>query len=145
MQRNFAKNKSTVFDSFSFQGFLDVYYLGLVLKMCIDKNVVNQLIHFSSQDVMSFYEFSNLYAEIFHQPKELISRGKWPMQLMKGSGNKNKDECYYYKLDILNLEGLLKIKMPTIKESLEFTYSRFHGPKQVSKTSTNQGEELSFI
>jgi dTDP-4-dehydrorhamnose reductase len=64
---------------------------------------------------------------------------------MKGSVNKNKDDYYYYKLDILNLEGLLKIKMPTVRESLEFTYSRLHGTKHVPKNVTSSGDGVSFI
>jgi len=51
----------------------------------------------------------------------------------------------YFKLDLLNVESLLKIKMPTIKESLEFTYRRFDGPKQISKSVSNKGEGVSFV
>ncbi len=144
-QRNFIKNKSTQCDDFSVQGFLDIYYLGLVVKMCIDKNVVNRLVHFSSQDTVSYYEFAQTYCEIFRQSGELLNKGKWNLPMLKGSENKNKDDHFYYKLDILNLEGLLKIKMPTVRESLEFTYSRFHGTKHAPKNVTNKSEGISFI
>lgn len=145
LQRNFIKNKSTMYDDFSTQGFIDVYYLGLILKMCIDKNLVNRLVHFSSQDMMSYYEFAKLYCEVFRQSNELITKGKWTLPINKGSENKNKDDRFYYKLDVLNLEGILKIKMPTVSESLHFTYSRFNGTKNVPKNITNKGEGVSFI
>jgi dTDP-4-dehydrorhamnose reductase len=144
-QRNFIKNKSTVCDNFSIQGFLDIYYLGLVVKMCIDKNVVNRLIHFSSQDTMSYFDFAKHYCEVYRQSEELVVSGKWNLPKMKGSVNKNKDDYYYYKLDILNLEGLLKIKMPTVRESLEFTYSRWNGTKHSAKNITSAGDGVSFI
>jgi dTDP-4-dehydrorhamnose reductase len=145
LQRNLIKNKSIMCDNFSMQGFLDVYYLGLVVKMCIDKNVVNRLMHFSSQDTISYYEFAQTYCEIFRQPNELITKGKWNLPIMKGSANKNKDDSFHYKLDILNLEGLLKIKMPTVRQSLEFTHARFYGAKHVAQNKTDKGEGVSFI
>ena len=144
-QRNLVKNINTTFDSFSMMGFIDIDYLGLVVKMCIDKNIVNRLIHFATQDTVSHYEFANMYCEIFHQSEELITKGRWFMPMMKGTGNKNKDDGFYYKLDILNLEGLLKIKMPTVRQSLEFTYDRFHGSKSIVKSTANTGEGISFI
>jgi dTDP-4-dehydrorhamnose reductase len=144
-QRNFIKNKNMVCDDFSNQGFVDIYYLALVLKICIDKNVVNRLVHFSSQDSMTYYEFAKTYCELFRQSEDMITKGKWNLPLLKGTENKNKDDRFYYKLDILNIEGILKIKMPTIKESLEFTYSRFYGTKHIPKTVTSKGEGISFI
>jgi dTDP-4-dehydrorhamnose reductase len=144
-QKNIINNKSMMCDSFSMQGFLDVYYLGFVLKMCIDKNIVNRLIHFSSQDMMTYYEFVKQYSEVFYQSNELVSKGKWSLPIMKGNENKNADDNYYFKLDILNLEGLLKIKMPTIRESLEFTYKRYYGAKHISKSVGSKGDAVTFI
>jgi dTDP-4-dehydrorhamnose reductase len=67
------------------------------------------------------------------------------LPLIKGSENKNKDDHFYYKLEVLNLEGILKIKLPTIRESLEFTYSRFGGLKNIAKSSTSKGEGVTFV
>jgi dTDP-4-dehydrorhamnose reductase len=50
-----------------------------------------------------------------------------------------------FKLDIINIEGVLKIKMPTVRESLEFTYSRFKGEKNITKKVKNKGDGVSFI
>ena len=57
----------------------------------------------------------------------------------------NKIENPNFKLDVVNAEGVLKIKMPTIRESLEFTYNRLHGEKVVGKLVRNRGDGISFI
>ena len=146
LQKNLKNNTSAIYDNFVHQGFLDIYYLGMVLKMCIDKNVANRLIHFSSQDIMTYYEFSKLYCEIFNESDGLINKGKWHFPIAKGSNVEKLEEHQYFKLDILNIEGLLKIKMPTIRESLEFTHKRFHGSKDANKAvKNNKGDGVSFI
>jgi dTDP-4-dehydrorhamnose reductase len=145
LQRNIKNNQPAIYDDFVHQGFLDIYYLGMVLKMCIDKNVTNRLVHFSSQDTMTYYEFAKLYAEIFHESDGLINKGKWHLPILKSTSVERVDEHLHYKIDVLNIEGLLKIKMPTIRESLEFTLKRFNGNRQAAKGVTNKGEGVSFI
>lgn len=145
LQKYLKNNKGAIYDDFVHQGFLDVYYLGMILKMCIDKNVTNRLVHFSTQDTMTYFEFSKLYCEIFNESDGLINKGKWPFPIAKGSNIEKLEEHLHYKLDVLNIEGLLKIKMPTIRESMEFTYKRFNGSKHVLKAVTNKGEGISFI
>lgn len=145
MQKNIKNSQSAIYDDFVHQGFIDIYYLGMILKMCIDKNVTNRLLHISSQDTMTNYEFAKLYCEIFNESDGLINKGKWPFPISKGANIEKLEEHLYYKLDILNIEGLLKIKMPTIRESMEFTYKRFNGSKHTGKGITNKGEGVSFI
>lgn len=145
MQKNLINNQNAIYDDFVHQGFMDIFYLGMILKMCIDKNVTNRLIHFCTQDTMTYYQFANLYCQIFNESDGLISKGKWPFPIAKGANLEKLEEHLYYKLDVLNIEGLLKIKMPTIKESLEFTYKRFHGIKHIGKTVASKGEGISFI
>jgi dTDP-4-dehydrorhamnose reductase len=145
LQKNIKNNQGVLYDDFVHQGFLDIYYLGMILKMCIDKNVSNRLIHFSSQDTMTYYEFSKLYCEIFNESDGLVNKGKWHFPIAKGANLEKLEENLYFKLDILNIEGLLKIKMPTIRESIEFTYKRFNGSKHVSKSITNKGDGISYI
>ena len=145
LQRKIKNNQSAVYDNYVQQGFVDIYYLGMVLKMCIDKNISNRLIHFSTQDSMSFYEFARNYAEVFNESDGLINSGKWHFPILKSSSVERVNEHLYYKLDVLNLEGLLKIKMPTIRESLELTLKRFNGNKNPSKGIVNKSEGLSFI
>jgi len=145
LQKNLKSNVSDVYDDFLHQGFLDIYYLGMVMKMCIDKNVTNRLIQFCSQDLMTHYEFSKSYCEVFNESDGLINKGKWHLPIAKGANLEKLEEVQYFKLDVLNIEGLLKIKMPTIRESMEFTYKRFNGTKDAHKTIKNQGEGVSFI
>lgn len=146
LQKNLKSNVATVYDDFSHMGFLDIYYLGMVVKMCIDKNVTNRLVHFSSQDTMTHYEFAKLYCEIFNESDALIDKGKWHFPIAKGANIEKKEDHHYFKLDVLNIEGLLKIKMPTIRESLEFTRKRFHGEKDSQKsTKSKSGDGISFI
>lgn len=143
MQKNFRDSVSAVYDDFSHQGFIDVYYLAMVLKICLDKNISNRLLQFSSQDVMTHYEFAKIYCEIFHESEGLVSKGKWPVPYLKGAHPPG--EISRFKMDVLNIEGLLKIKMPTIRESLEFTYQRYHGEKIITKQVNTKGEGISFI
>ena len=145
LQKNVKNNQGVVYDNFVHQGFLDVYYLGMILKMCIDKNVTNRLVHLSSQDTMTHFEFAKLYCEVFKESDGLINNGKWLFPIAKGSSLEKIEEHLYYKLDVLNIEGLLKIKMPTITESMEFTFKRFNGSKDAHKAVKNKGEGISFI
>jgi len=145
MQKNIRNNNSAIYDNFVYQGYLDIYYLGMILKMCIDKNVVNRLIHFSSQDTMTNYEFTKLYCEIFNESLGMVDPGKWHFPIAKGTNTEKREEKIYFKLDVLNIEGLLKIKMPTIKESMEFTYKRYNGTKQLVKTVSNKGDGISYV
>lgn len=145
LQKNIKNNQGAVYDAFVHQGFMDVYYLGMILKMCIDKNVSNRLVHFCTQDTMTNYDFAKIYCEIFNESDGLINKGKWLFPIAKGANIEKREEHLHYKLDILNIEGLLKIKMPTIRESMEFTYKRFNGSKHPTKAVTNKGEGISFI
>ncbi|NOT79530.1 MAG: sugar nucleotide-binding protein [Bacteriovoracaceae bacterium] len=145
LQKNLKNNQSAIYDDFVHQGFIDIYYLGMVLKMCIDKNVANRLIHFSSQDTMTHYEFAKAYTEVFNESDGLLNKGKWALPILKSSSIERVDEHLHYKLDVLNIEGLLKIKMPTIRESLEFTFRRLDGVKSVNKSVTNKGDGVSYI
>jgi dTDP-4-dehydrorhamnose reductase len=142
LQHNLKSSVATVYDDSLKQGFMDVYYLAMVLKMCIDKNVSNRLLHFSSQDLLTHYEFAKLYCEIFNESDGLVNKGKWQIPSLKGASN---FENPVYKLDTLNIEGVLKIKMPTIRESLEFTFDRLNGEKKIIKKVSTKGEGISFI
>jgi dTDP-4-dehydrorhamnose reductase len=145
LQRNLKTNQTDVYDDFVKLGFIDVYYLGMVLKICIDKNVSNRLVQFSSQDIMTHYEFAQTYAEVFHESNSLINKGKWHIPVIKNASIERLSDHLKFKLDTLNLEGLLKIKMPTVKESLEFTMRRFNGNRLPAKGVVNKGEGLSYI
>ena len=127
IQYNLAKNASTQLDSSLRVGFLDVYYLALVIKISIEKGVTNRLFQVSSQDTASFYDFSKMYTKVFGESETMLSKTKWTMPFLKGSVHTSVSAELSYQMDVSNLEGFLRLKMPTIEESLQFTFKRFHG------------------
>ena len=68
-------------------GYLDIYYIAAMMKICFDKEVKNRLFQISTKDIMSSFEFAKAYAETFHQEKSMISKGKWKYPIIKGMGN----------------------------------------------------------
>lgn len=143
-QRQLAKNKSLSMDDFIHTGFLDVYYLGLLIKMCIDKKVTNRLFQVSSSDIGTLYDFAKSYCEVFSASKDLISKGRWPFPMNHTQSTTQVEDQLYFKLDTANLEGFLNINLPTIKESLQFTHGRYGGITQGKKKS-QASEGIKFI
>lgn len=143
-QRQLAKNKSLSMDDFIHTGFLDVYYLGLLIKMCIDKKVTNRLFQVSSSDIGTLYDFAKSYCEVFSASKDLISKGRWPFPMNHTQSTTQVEDQLYFKLDTANLEGFLNINLPSIKESLEFTHNRYGGIAQGKKKS-QASEGIKFI
>ncbi len=144
MQRRIKLNQSSVYDDFVHTGFVDVNYLAMVLKICFERNVSNRVLQFSSQDMMTSYEFAKCYAEVFGEGEGLINKGKWYFPILKTASLNRSSEHHYFKMDILNIEGILRLKLPTIQESLQFTYRRFKGADK-TKSTTKKGEGISFI
>jgi dTDP-4-dehydrorhamnose reductase len=94
-----------------------------VLKSIIDLNITNRLLHVSSSDFMTRYEFAKIYAKVFKKDENLIHPmpGNFPVDKNKSHGEKSK---YYYKLNTTNIETMIGIRMPTIESSLNSTYKR---------------------
>lgn len=144
MQRKLKNNQSFVYDDFVHMGFIDVYYLAMVLKICMERNISNRVLQFSTQDNMTNFEFAKCYAEIFGESDGLINKGKWFFPILKSVTLNRASEHHFFKMDILNIEGVLRLKLPTIRESLQFTYKRFKGTDK-SKGTVKKGEGVSFI
>lgn len=132
LEETMGKKEALVCDDSTKQGFLDVNYLAMVLKMLIDRNVQNRLLHFSSQDIMSYFEFAELYKEIFGLKNVRLESGRWPRPLLKSMSAEKYGDNPIFKLDSLNIETLLKIKLPTVRESLNFTRERLDIKNSVS-------------
>ncbi|MDC1173769.1 sugar nucleotide-binding protein [Bacteriovoracaceae bacterium] len=141
LQRKLKLNQPSNVDSFLQTGFMDVAFLGMVMKICFDKGVQNRLLQVTTSDTMNHYEFAKTYCEVFGESADLISKAKWALPVMQGSGT---GSTLRYKLDLANIEGFLNIEMPTIKESLEFTYKRLNGDES-SKGKSSKGEGVQFI
>ncbi|MEI8348329.1 MAG: sugar nucleotide-binding protein, partial [Pseudomonadota bacterium] len=136
LQKAYLNHQMFVADNHIFNGFLDVTYLAMLMKICFDRDVSSRLYQVSSSDYLTYYDFAQIYAQVFHENPNMISKGKWPFPNEQGLDN------LFFKLDTNNLEGHLNLKLPTIKESLELCYGRLHGQ---AKQAKEKGQGISFI
>lgn len=125
LQTAFAKGEPIQADDSVHVGFLDIQILAQILKATLAKNVTNRLLHVSSSDFMTRYEFAKLYAKIFKKNEGLIQRVNVKIQVHKNKSN-DENENYYYRLDTSNIEGFLNTKMPRVEDSLKLTYKRLN-------------------
>ncbi len=123
VQSKLAKNEAVKADDSIVTGFLDIYLVGKILKSAIEANVTNRLFQVSSRDFMTRYEFAKLYAKVFKEDENLIQNVNFNFPIE--SGKNNKLERHSFKLDLNNIEEFLGQKMPTVEESLLYTYKRF--------------------
>ncbi len=145
-QKYINARKNIEVDDYVHTGFLDVYYLGLIIKMAIDKNIQNRLFQISSSDKMTFYEFVKTYTEVFGESDHNVSRTRWAYPIMASAhtGSAPVDNKLHFKMDVSNVEGFLRVKLPEIKESLEFTFRRYKGVKKSSR-KLDSGDGITFI
>lgn len=146
IQSYFADKKIMTIDDYINIGFLDVNYLGMIIKVCIEKKIQNRLFQVSSADKMSYYDFAKTYAQIFGESEHYLSKGRWSYPIMASAHatQASVDNKLHFKLDVTNAEGFLNVKMPTIEESLEFTFRRLKGVKKEDR-KTSQGGGITFI
>ena len=138
--QNYLKQGNTVsLDARAVNGYLDIYYLGMLINICLEKEVTNRLFQVSSSDFMSSYEFGLQYAEVFNENKAFINRTAYPVPEIGNSGKASTASCF--KMDVKNIEGYLHVEMPSIRESLEFTLRRLNGSHD--KEAKNEG--IKFI
>lgn len=147
LQRELKKGSQIACDHNVSTGFLDIYYIAAMIRICFQKEVKNRLFQVSSRDIMTSYEFAQNYTEVFQQNKSLVTKGKWVYPLLKGVGGAMELDKFYLQMDISNLEGFLSIKLPEIKESLAFTFKRFNGNLEKEKKSEMSGktDSIKFI
>ena len=122
LHKMFSMNENVNCDNSIHVGFLDIHYLGMILKLCFREKTTNRLFQISSSDICTYYEFAQRYCKIFSrsQSESLIQKGRWQIPFI-GDTPGFKDENLYYMLELSNIEAFLNIKMPTIEESLEFS------------------------
>ncbi len=125
LQTAFAKGGPVIVDDSVQTGFLDVQIMARILKAILSKDITNRLLHISSKDFMTRYEFAHLYARIFRKDEGLIQKvtGMFPLEKKK-SGAENAN--FYFRLDTSNVEEFLATKMPRIEDSLQLTYKRLN-------------------
>ncbi|MCR9204957.1 MAG: hypothetical protein NXH75_10290, partial [Halobacteriovoraceae bacterium] len=145
LQRKINMNQGLTMDDYITTGFIDVYYLGLLIKMTIEKNVTNRLFQVSSKDIGTLYDFSMAYANVFGLGKDRFSKGKWSFPINQTQSTTAVEEKLYFKLDTGNIEGFLNIELPSIEDSLRLTFNRFGGIPQTNKQKNSSGEGVKFI
>ena len=121
LQRKLAKRQTLLCDTQVKQGFLDIYYLAMVIKICFERGIENRLFQVSSRDFMSHYEFAGIYCSLFPQEEKLLLKATRPLPLMKNAPCVERPS---YCLETGNVENFLDITIPTVRESLEFSYKR---------------------
>lgn len=144
-QRLINERANIEIDDYVSTGFLDVYYLGMIIKLAIEKGIQNRLFQISSHDKMTYYEFIKTYADVFGETDHGVSRTRWAYPVMASAhANAPSDNRLHFKLDVTNVEGFMRVKLPNVRESLEFTFNRYKGVKKSSRLSS-QGDGISFI
>jgi dTDP-4-dehydrorhamnose reductase len=145
VQKSFLNKSIMSLDDNIRTGFLDVSYLAMLFRIAFERKVTNRLFQISSNDICSHYEFVNTYAEVFNEETDIVLKGKWPLPVHSSHllMSSKKSDDYNFRLDISNIEGFLNIKLPSIKESLEFSLERFAGHS--TNTSKKNDGDVTFI
>ena len=122
LQKMFGMNASVNCDDYIHLGFIDIHYLATVLKLCFNENATNRLFQISSSDTCTHYEFAQSYCDIFDDSDSLtlLQKGNWHFPYMD-DGSIPKDGHLHYALNLSNIESFLGIKMPSVRESMEFS------------------------
>lgn len=121
-------NKKIICDTKVYTGFVDIWCVAEILKQAIESNATNRLFQVSSSDIMSRYEFSQKYMEIFGGNTALLSKGDWKFPRTENRiGLQGLGEELYFKMDTNNIESTFKIDMPTVEDTLRRTYSKLSG------------------
>lgn len=145
IQDQLFKGESINVDNNIKTGFLDVIYLAMLLKLSIQKNATNRLFQVSSSDIMSLYEFSKEYAEVFGDKADLVGKTTWSFPEIQSSIiQSSAAEGLEYRMDTENVESYLNVKLPSIRESLELTKERLGG-SSAKKMSVKKSGQIAFI
>lgn len=146
IQKKLSRDESFSCDSNIHLGFLDILYLAQIIKLAIDSDATNRLFQVSSGDIGTFYDFATYYAKIFRANSDLVMKGRWHYREIRSDFN---DEIVgskrYFQLSNDNIENFFGVSMPTIEESLYFTYSRLGGCYLEEKSNDGKKSLIKFI
>lgn len=131
IQMGYLKNETIQANDMVRGGFLDVQLAGKVLIQLLKLNITNRLLHLSSSNHFSRYEFALKVASLYKKDQSLIQKYSPDFPVSEGtikSANNLQGQklIYNFKLDISNMENVIAQKMPTIEESLFFTQKRLY-------------------
>ncbi len=125
IQEKMSKGEPLPVDSSVKTGLLDVTLFARVLKNCLEKNITNRLLQVSSKDIVSHYEFAQMYSRIFRKSDSLIQLQDELLPVENPHRGSVKKPVF--RMDITNLEATLGLELPTVEESLHFTHKRLNG------------------
>ena len=145
LQKRLFEGKNVGIDGNVQTGFLDIIYLAMIIKTCIEQDITKRLFQVCSTDIMSRYEFALEYVKVFSDKEGLISKKSWDFPQIKSLGVQSDiSEGLEYQMDVENVESFLKIKMPSIRESLDFT-KYYLGTNSEERFSQKKSNEVTFI
>jgi dTDP-4-dehydrorhamnose reductase len=116
IQWKMAKKQEVLLDESSLHGFLDVSYLAMIVELSIKKNLKNILFQVCTHDICSYYQFAKMFTRVFSLEESLIKLG---------SSDSPEGGRLRFALDVENLENYLDVRVPTVEESLGFSYRRW--------------------
>jgi dTDP-4-dehydrorhamnose reductase len=124
LEHALAKGERISVDDTVHTGFLDIQIMVKILKVILVKNVSNRLLHVSSKDFMTRYDFAKIYAKTFKKDESLIVKGSSHFPGI--SDVTSEASKLYFRLDTTNLEELLNTTLPTVEESIAVTFKKLH-------------------
>lgn len=150
MERRCFREDTVPLDSSIKTGFLDIVYLGHIIRICIEDDISNRLFQISSKDAMTRYDFGRLYATAFNYSPDLMAKDNWSFETIDDSnGGIDSTNSYSYQLDINNSESMLGFNFPTVEESLNLTFSRWckkdENSDRKGDKSKSTGSEIIYI
>ncbi|OFZ14384.1 MAG: hypothetical protein A2X86_05940 [Bdellovibrionales bacterium GWA2_49_15] len=134
MQKAFHLGQNIQLDNLILTGYMDIYFLGMILKLAFEREVTNRLFQICTNDIMSIYDFGHLYASIFDENVSLLGKGRFNFPRISSVSNTGDEKSF--KMDISNAEGFLNLKLPSIQDSLKLTFHRLHGEKKQYRKGT---------
>ena len=134
-------------DDHLYTGFLDIQYLGMIIKLSIEKNTINRLFQISSSDVMTLHSFAKTYAELFSDSKTSIQKSRYRFPVSEGTAVNYDGGDIYYTMDITNIEGFLNLQLPSIEESLRYSFKKMGGKEEKREKDQRQSSssDIKFI
>jgi len=144
LERSTFEGESMIWDNHVFAGFLDIYFLGLLIKMCFENMIRNRVFQVSSSDVITFYDFAKMYVKTFGAPDGLVAKGKWNFPLLSYV-ELSLMEQMNFRMDYSNLESFLNISLPSVQESLNFTKKRLCSTSTEGSKKTKKGGAIIYI
>lgn len=123
LERALARGEKFDADDSIKLGFLDIQLVARILKSALLQDVTNRLLHVSSTDTMTRYEFGQAYARTFRRDEGSLQKRTVPFPFERKPG-KDFVQDLNFRLNVANLEEFLGAPMPTIEDSLLFTKER---------------------